>query len=94
MKGSKVRYARFDGESLTDDVRTVVTAVTFLTDSACLLKPSVACYLGHTVLTSLVNIYLCSEHFDKKKKKQKQKVLIISHKKSNLPGLTVDGILA
>ncbi len=35
MKGSKVGYARFDAESLTDDVRTVVTAVTFLTNSAC-----------------------------------------------------------
>ncbi len=35
MKGSKIGYARFDAESLTDDIRTVVTAVTFLTDSAC-----------------------------------------------------------
>ncbi len=34
MKGSKVGYAKFDAESLTDDIRTIVMAVTFLTDNA------------------------------------------------------------
>ncbi len=34
MNGRKVGYARFYTESLMDDVRTVVLAITFFTNSA------------------------------------------------------------